>query len=80
MLIAKTECGHIRGMMGDNVQGWRFLDSGNILNIPTGAYRMAPVLRRLKETPSGRLTVQSDWLEVKFCPECGDRVKFEERP
>jgi len=40
--------------------------------------RHAPILRQLREGPSGRLSVTSNWIEVHFCPHCGAKVEYKE--
>jgi hypothetical protein len=55
----------------------RFLDTGNIMHLPTGQTRQAPVLRPLKAGRDGRLIVGKGWLEVHFCPLCGEKVQAE---
>lgn len=57
---------------------YRFLDSGLLMNLQQGTQRRSPVLRTLKEGKDGRLTVSGTWLEIKFCPVCGQAVEAEE--
>jgi len=56
----------------------RFLGSGYIFNFSTGENHWEPILRGMKDTPSGRITVTSDWMPVKFCPVCGVAVESEQ--
>ncbi len=53
----------------------RFIDSGHIVDMRTGEFTWQPILRGIKETPSGRLTLTSDWHPIKFCPVCGAAVE-----
>lgn len=83
MNIAKTACGHIEALTKTGtVEGVRgtgvFLDTGNVLNFASGLERQMPVLRFLRETKNGGLSVTSTWMEVKFCPMCGVPVEYEE--
>ena len=52
----------------------QFLGSGYIFNMKTGGSQWRPILRGMKETPSGRITVTSDWHPISFCPVCGDPI------
>ena len=52
----------------------RFIDSGHIIDMQTGKFTWRPILRGMKETPSGRITITSDWHPINFCPVCGDPV------
>ena len=84
MKVAKTACGHIEALTKTGtVEGVKgkgvFLDTGYILTFSSGLERMTPVLRFLRETAQGRLSVTRTWMEVKFCPLCGVPVEYEER-
>ena len=37
--------------------------------------RSAPILRGLRETPSGRLTVTEAWIQISYCPICGEKIE-----
>lgn len=58
----------------------KFLDYGYIVNMKTGKGEFQPILRGLKETPSGRITVTSDWHPLLFCPVCGVKTNQEVEP
>lgn len=74
-------CQHIeflttpRTVEGDKKQRpIKFLDMGQLHSFETGNMRLAPIMRPLVEGPSGKLSVGRGWLEVKFCPVCGEAV------
>lgn len=57
---------------------FKFIDAGYIYNLarsPSENGSFKPVLRAMKETPQGRLTLQTHWLAVRFCPVCGTEVE-----
>ncbi len=76
-------CGHVEFLMRpQNIPGTKrqvkFLDSGYIVNMKSGIGEWKPILRGMKDTPSGKITTTSDWHPLSFCPVCG--VKLEDAP
>ncbi len=74
-----SKCGHIdllstNGLMSDEKRftNSRYIDVGSLIDFETGKTRNAPVLHLLKEGKNAGLTVKGDWVEVKFCPLCGE--------
>ncbi len=75
-------CLHIKALATPreipNVKGrFQFFDWGYITNIQEGTSLFKPVLRAMKEMPSGRFTFTAHWMEVKYCPLCGAKVQEE---
>ena len=61
---------------------YRFLDSGLIVDWtnPEDSGSIRPILRALKEGKDGRLTVNSTWHPIKYCPNCGEAVPGWQEP
>ena len=81
MTVAVTDCVCFESLCSEVTNGditGRFIDTGNLINLANGETRRVPLLRFLKETNTGRQTVYHRlWWEVKFCPECGAKVRYE---
>jgi hypothetical protein len=54
-----------------------FIQQGNILDLKSGTSQLMPVLHAIKETKRGRDTVTTTWTHVRYCPNCGKKVKEE---
>ena len=66
-----SECGHVDVLLEF---GW--LTTGAKIDMPTGKTQTVVVLWKLKEGKDGRLSVKGDWIEVRHCPLCGEKLKI----
>lgn len=71
-----TKCGHLEFLAEKG-----FIHFGTLLNLEKNTSRYAPILSQLKEGRDGMLRRTRDctWIELRYCPLCGEKTEANER-